>query len=303
MESGKDALSYLQNHIPDLILLDIHMPEINGFEVLQKIKDNPQTKDIPVIFLTADNDSETELNSFKAGVMDFIRKPFIPDIMLERINRIIELDRLQQYLQHEVKKNEMKVEKLSLQAMLTLAQTIDAKDKYTKGHSNRVAEYSKKLAIKLGLSEAEQDTVYFMGLLHDIGKIGIPDNIINKPQKLTDEEFAIIKKHPEIGHDILKNIAEIPNIEIGARWHHERMDGKGYPDGLKGNEIPKLVRIISVADAYDAMTSKRSYRDILPQTYIRSELEKGKNKQFDPEVADAMIQLIDEDTEHLLYEH
>ena len=201
------------------------------------------------------------------------------------------------------KKNEMKVEKLSLQAMLTLAQTIDAKDKYTKGHSNRVAEYSKKLAIKLGLSEAEQDTVYFMGLLHDIGKIGIPDNIINKPQKLTDEEFAIIKKHPEIGHDILKNIAEIPNIEIGARWHHERMDGKGYPDGLKGNEIPKLVRIISVADAYDAMTSKRSYRDILPQTYIRSELEKGKNKQFDPEVADAMIQLIDEDTEHLLYEH
>ena len=303
LESGKDALSYLQNHIPDLILLDIHMPEINGFEVLQKIKDNPQTKDIPVIFLTADTDSETELNSFKAGVMDFIRKPFIPDIMLERINRIIELDRLQQYLQHEVKKNEMKVEKLSLQAMLTLAQTIDAKDKYTKGHSNRVAEYSKKLAIKLGLSEAEQDTVYFMGLLHDIGKIGIPDNIINKPQKLTDEEFAIIKKHPEIGHDILKNIAEIPNIEIGARWHHERMDGKGYPDGLKGNEIPKLVRIISVADAYDAMTSKRSYRDILPQTYIRSELEKGKNKQFDPEVADAMIQLIDEDTEHLLYEH
>ena len=302
MESGREALSYLATNVPDLILLDIHMPEMDGFEVLKKIKSNRNIKDIPVIFLTADNDSDTELNSFKAGVMDFIRKPFIPDIMLERINRIIELDRLQQYLQDEVKKNAIKVEKLSLQAMLSLAQTIDAKDKYTKGHSTRVAKYSKKIAIKLGLTEAEQDTVYFMGLLHDIGKIGIPDNIINKPQKLTDEEFAIIKKHPEIGHDILKNIAEIPNIEMGARWHHERMDGKGYPDGLKGNEIPKLVRIISVADAYDAMTSKRSYRDILPQSYIRDELEKGKNKQFDPEVAEAMIQLIDEDTDYLMNE-
>lgn len=303
LENGKDALAYIQNHIPDLILLDIHMPEMDGFELLHNIKNTQATKDIPVIFLSADNDSETELNSFKAGVMDFIRKPFIPDIMLERINRILELDRLQQYLQDEVKKNELKVEKLSLQAMLSLAQTIDAKDKYTKGHSTRVAKYSKKIAIKLGLSEAEQDTVYFMGLLHDIGKIGIPDEIINKPHKLTDEEFAIIQKHPEIGHGILKNIAEIPNIEMGARWHHERMDGKGYPDGLKGEEIPKLVRIISVADAYDAMTSKRGYRDILPQSYIRDELEKGKSKQFDPEVAEAMIQLIDEDTDYLMNEN
>ena len=264
------------------------------FEVLKEIKANPHIKDVPVIFLTADNEADTELNSFKAGVMDFIRKPFIPDIMLERINRIIELDRLQQYLQDEVKKNAIKVEKLSLQAMLTLAQTIDAKDKYTKGHSSRVAKYSKKLAIRMGLSEAEQDTIYFMGLLHDIGKIGIPDNIINKPQKLTDEEFAIIKKHPEIGYDILKNFAEIPNIEAGARWHHERMDGKGYPDGLKGEEIPRLVRIISVADAYDAMTSKRSYRDILPQSYIRQELEKGKGKQFDPDVVAYMLDIIEE---------
>ncbi len=298
--SGKEALSYLTSHMPDLILLDIHMPEMDGFAVLQEIKANTLTKDIPVIFLTADSDADTELNSFKAGVMDFIKKPFIPDIMLERINRIIELDRLQQYLQDEVKKNAIRVEKLSLQAMLTLAQTIDAKDKYTKGHSTRVAKYSKKLAMKLGLSEAEQDTVYFMGLLHDIGKIGVPDHIINKPQKLTDEEFAIIKKHPEIGFDILKNIAEIPNIEMGARWHHERMDGYGYPDGLKGDEIPKLVRIISVADAYDAMTSKRSYRDVLPQSYIREELEKGKGKQFDPEVAAAMIELIEEDTDYLM---
>lgn len=278
------------------------MPDMDGFSMLKELKQHPATQNIPVIFLTADTDAATEYNSFKAGAMDFIRKPFVPDIMLERINRILEQDRLQQYLQNELKKNESKVEKLSLQAMLTLAQTIDAKDKYTKGHSTRVARYSKKLAIKLGLSEAEQDTIYFMGLLHDIGKIGIPDSIINKPHKLTDEEFAIIKRHPEIGYDILKNIAEIPNIESGARWHHERMDGKGYPDGLKGDEIPMLVRIISVADAYDAMTSRRSYRDILPQSFIREELIAGKEKQFDPKIVDAMIELIDEDTDYLMNE-
>ena len=301
-KSGKEALSYLSNNLVDLILLDVHMPDMDGFTMLKELKQHPATHSIPVIFLTADTDASTEYNSFKAGAMDFIRKPFVPDIMLERINRILEQDRLQQYLQNELKKNETKVEKLSLQAMLTLAQTIDAKDKYTKGHSTRVARYSKKLAIKLGLSEGEQDTVYFMGLLHDIGKIGIPDSIINKPHKLTDEEFAVIKRHPEIGYDILKNIAEIPNIESGARWHHERMDGKGYPDGLTGDEIPRLVRIISVADAYDAMTSRRSYRDILPQSFIREELIAGKNKQFDPEIIDAMIELIDEDTDYLMNE-
>lgn len=301
-KSGKEALSYLSNDLVDLILLDVHMPDMDGFTMLKELKQHPATSNIPVIFLTADTNANTEYNSFKAGAMDYIRKPFVPDIMLERINRILEQDRLQQYLQNELKKNETKVEKLSLQAMLSLAQTIDAKDKYTKGHSTRVARYSKKLAMKLGLSEADQDTVYFMGLLHDIGKIGIPDSIINKPHKLTDEEFAVIKRHPEIGYDILKNIAEIPNIESGARWHHERMDGKGYPDGLKGNEIPRLVRIISVADAYDAMTSRRSYRDILPQSFIREELIAGKEKQFDSEVIDAMIELIDEDTEYLMNE-
>ncbi len=296
LERGREALEYLKTHLPDLILLDIHMPEMDGFEVIREIKNNPVAKDIPVIFLTADIDSETELNSFKAGAMDYIKKPFIPDIMLERINRIIELDRLQQYLQKEVQQKTTQVEKLSLQAMMSLAQTIDAKDTYTKGHSNRVAQYSKKLAKKIGLSAADQDTVYFMGLLHDIGKIGIPDYIINKPSKLTDDEFAIVKKHPIIGYDILKDFAGIPNIEIGARWHHERLDGKGYPDGLIGEAIPKLVRIISVADSYDAMTSKRSYRDVLPQDYIKAELARGKGTQFDPAVVDAMIELINEDT-------
>lgn len=300
LETGADALEYVNHHFVDLILLDIHMPQMDGFQVIEILKANENTKHIPVIFLTADSDSDAELSGFKAGAMDFIRKPFVPDIMLERINRVLELDKLQQYLQKEVQRNSSKVEKLSLQTMMTLAQAIDAKDTYTKGHSTRVAIYAKKIARKLGMSATDQDTIYFTGLLHDIGKIGVPDTIINKPGKLTDEEFAMVKRHPEIGYDILKNIAEIPNIEASARWHHERMDGKGYPDGLMGEQIPKFVRIISVADSYDAMSSKRSYREMLPQDYIINELEKGKGTQFDPEVAEAMIQLIKEDGEYMM---
>ena len=165
-----------------------------------------------------------------------------------------------EYLEEKVTVNELKIEKLTYQALETLANTIDAKDKYTNGHSNRVAKYSKEIATRMGKDGDEAIAIYFMGLLHDIGKIGIRDDIINKANRLTDEEFMVIKNHPVIGHDILKNMTEIPNIEYGARWHHEKYDGSGYPDGLKGEEIPEYARIICVADAYDAMTSARTYR-------------------------------------------
>ena len=146
------------------------------------------------------------------------------------------------------------------------------------------------------------EQLQYAAMLHDIGKIGVPREIINKPSKLTDEEYAIIKTHPAIGENILKEVSEIPDIAIGARWHHERYDGKGYPDGKKGEEIPELARIIGVADAYDAMTSKRSYRDILPQEVVRSELENGKGSQFDPVFAEVMIQMIDDDIRYTMRE-
>ena len=136
-----------------------------------------------------------------------------------------------------------------------------------------------------------------MGLLHDIGKIGIPDEIIQKNSKLTDEEYNTIRMHPVIGAKILDTIEEMPQLAIGARYHHERFDGKGYPDGLKGFGIPEQARILAVADSYDAMTSKRTYQDITPQSFARSEIEKGKGTQFDPDIADAMLAIIDEDTE------
>ncbi len=214
------------------------------------------------------------------------------------IRSFVHSQREQLELQDEVTRKELKIESLTYQAMMTLAQTIDAKDTYTKGHSIRVAEYSRLIAQRAGMDGNQQIQIYFMGLLHDIGKIGIKDEIINKPGRLTDEEFAIIKSHSTIGFDILKSMTEISNIEYGARWHHERYDGKGYPDGIKGEEIPEYARIIAIADAYDAMSSNRSYRKAMPQEQIREEIVKGKGKQFDPILADIMLQLIDEDVNY-----
>lgn len=304
-----ETFEVLKTKKVNVILLDLHMPDMDGFTMINTLKADEKYKEIPVIFLTADNDRQTEIDGFKAGVLDFIRKPFVADIMLQRVSRILELDRLQNNLKDEVKKqtNEarerrIKVERLSFQALITLASTIDAKDKYTNGHSTRVAGYSKEIARRLGKSEKEQEDIYYMGLLHDIGKIGIPDEIINKRSKLSDEEYNKIKEHPVIGSDILKNISEIPGIAIGARWHHERYDGKGYPDGLVGEDIPEVARIIGVADAYDAMTSNRSYRDLMPQNKVRSEIENGKGTQFDPVIAMKMLEIIDEDKDYTLKE-
>ena len=182
----------------------------------------------------------------------------------------------------------------------TLARTIDAKDKYTNGHSQRVAGYAREIAVRMGKPESEIKEIYYAGLLHDVGKIHVPDSIINKPSKLTNEEFGYIKLHPIAGHHILRTMKENPKIAQGAKWHHERYDGKGYPNGLEGEDIPEIARIIGVADAYDAMTSYRSYRDVLPQETVRKEIEQGMGTQFDPEIAKIMIKMIDEDVNYSL---
>ena len=309
MDSAKDALELLERRIPDLILLDLHMPEIDGFEMMDLLREREEWKDIPVVFLTADNDREVEVRGFKEGAQDFITKPFIAEIMIQRVSRILELSSLQKDLHKEVAKQtrwaeerRKKVERLSQQIMHTLAGTIDAKDKYTNGHSVRVAQYSLELAKKAGKEEKEQERIYFMGMLHDIGKIGIPDTIITKQSGLTDEEYALICSHPVIGAEILQNISEIPKLDVGARWHHERYDGKGYPDGLSGEQIPEEARLIAVADAYDAMASRRSYRDVLPQKEVYEEIRKGAGTQFDPHYAKLMLELMEDDKEYLLRE-
>ena len=309
LKSGEDAIRFLQENRPDLILLDIHMPGMDGFETIAAVRSNPKTADIPVIFLTADDDSETETKGLKAGARDFIKKPFVPEVLLLRVRHTIELIRLQTDLAREVeKKTEVvkaqheKLERMSMQIVKTLSGAIDAKDTYTNGHSTRVAEYSREIAKHAGFSERQQDDIYMMGLLHDVGKIGIPESIINKPARLTDEEYHVIQNHPAMGARILSNITEFPKLATGARWHHERYDGKGYPDGIAGEEIPVEARIIAIADAYDAMSSRRSYRDVLTQDYVRDELVKGKGTQFDPVFTDIMLAMIDADTSYEMRE-
>lgn len=305
LKSGQALLDHIsrQEPDPDLILLDIRMPGMDGFETITRLKKLKNGKDIPVIFLTADDEAETEAMGLHLGAMDFIKKPFIPEVLVLRVRHTIDLVRLQRNLTREVRRKTEAIERLSLHIVETLAEAIDAKDTYTHGHSRRVAEYSREIARRYGYDEARCSYLYMMGILHDVGKIGIPDAVINKPGRLTEEEFALIKGHPDRGHSILSNIREMPGLATGAHWHHERYDGKGYPDGLAGENIPEEARIIAVADAYDAMTSHRSYREILAQDIVRREIEEGRGRQFDPAFADIMLEMIDEDTAYTMHEN
>lgn len=186
------------------------------------------------------------------------------------------------------------------QVITALSSTVEAKDLYTKGHSVRVASYAREIMRCMGGSEEEQVFIYYIGLLHDVGKIRVPDHIINKTGRLTDEEYSQIKLHTVAGYHILREVTAVPDLAEGARWHHERYDGRGYPNGLSGDNIPLAARIISVADAYDAMTSNRSYRETMPREKVRAEIERGAGSQFDPNIARIMLRMIDEDTDYKL---
>ncbi len=253
VNSGKQAFKYLMKYRPDLILLDIFMPEIGGFEVMKLLQENEDWCKIPVIFLTYRKD-----------------------------------------LQRRLEEKTREVELVTIQAITTVANTIDAKDDYTKGHSIRVAYYSEALARKIGWSEDEVQNIHYIALLHDIGKIGVPDSVLNKPFKLTNVEFELIKNHTVMGAEILKDIKMFPNVSVGAKYHHERYDGKGYPSGLKGDEIPLVARIIGIVDSYDAMTSNRVYRKRLQDEMVRQELVRGKGSQFDPYLVDQFMELLEE---------
>ena len=297
VSSGEEGLDFLQENEPDIILLDYKMPGIDGEETFAGMKQMDRVRGVPVVVLTADDDREVEKRLFRMGVMDFIRKPFDAEIVRERVHRITELHRLQNFLQAEVDRKTKdliasigKIQKLSEQIIFALSGAIDAKDTYTNGHSNRVAAYSRELARRMGKKDDEVNDIYYAAMLHDVGKIGIPNEIINKPAKLTDEEFEVIKSHTVKGVD--------ENVITATAQHHERIDGKGYPDGLCGDDIPEVARIICVADCYDAMTSNRSYRKALPQEVVRSEIEKGKGTQFDGQIADIMLEMIDEDKDY-----
>lgn len=305
VSSGPKALAELEKEKPSLVLLDLRMPDMDGLEVLERIRDIEGCENLPVVFLTADNDADTEAKLIAAGAMDFLSKPMVMQVAMQRIRRILELKHLQDSLHDEVdrktrafRESNQRIINLSLQIIHALSSAIDAKETYTDGHSARVAAYARELARRLGKPETKVKTIYNIALLHDIGTIGIPTTIINKPGKLTDEEYNIVKSHSMKGYEILKTISEMPELATGARWHHERYDGKGYPDGKAGEDIPEIARIICVADCYDAMSSDRVYRKALPQHMVREEIERNKGTQFDPAIAEVMLQMIDEDKEY-----
>ncbi len=298
---GKDALP-LARKGADLILLDINLVGMSGFDVLSDLKGDRETANIPVMFITADEDRDKEVLGLKNGALDFIRKPFVPEVLIQRSKGVIALDRMQKDLKGEVRKQTKRAERLTMEMMMALSHTVDAKDHYTKGHSERVAAYSAEIGRRMGKSAEEQRQLFEMGLLHDIGKIGIPEEIINKTERLTDEEFAKIKEHTLIGCRILKDIDDMPELTQGARSHHERYDGKGYPDGLVGEAIPEVARIICVADCYDAMTSTRTYSEPRPQAKVRAEIERCSGSQFDPAIAAIMLSMIDDDKDFVMNE-
>ncbi len=301
LPDGAALLKYLSENKPDLIMLRSDMEKMSGTDTLVEIrKMGGAIRRIPVMLTSRDN--RCEQRGLELGVDDFLQMPISRDQLYIRVNNLLQLAILKEHLNQEVERKTEEIEQLGMHIIKALAFAIDAKDKYTNGHSSRVAEYSKEIAARYGYDEAAQNEIYIIGLLHDVGKIGIPDAIINKKSKLDPGEYDIIKTHPVIGTQILSTIKEKPNLSNGARWHHERYDGKGYPDGLKGEEIPEVARIIAVADSYDAMTSHRSYRDTLPQNEVRAELLRCRGTQFDPVFADIMVSIIDSDTDYQLRE-
>ncbi len=294
--SGEMALKFLSKKKPDLILLDLMMPGMSGKETYQEIRKNPENKNIPVIFLTANQDEDVEVDCLNMGASDFITKPIVPEILERRIGKTIELEDLQKNLQGKIAQKTQEIETLALQAIGAIVHTLEAKDEVTQGHSIRVAGYSKAIASEIGMDAKMQEQVYQTALLHDVGKIGIPDSILKKKGRLTPEEYDQIKGHTTIGANILSAISAIGYLEDGARYHHERFDGNGYPRGLSGEEIPLIGRIIAVADVYDALVSRRHYKEAMNEATARKELLSGAGTQFDPEIVKVFIRLLDKGT-------
>jgi len=309
--SAAKMFNLLKNNTPAIILLDIDMPEMNGYEAIKLLKSKPETKDIPVIFLTAKSESEDELEGLSLGAIDYITKPFNPALLLKRIevHLLVEGQRkeLQYFNENLQKMVEEKTESiLDMQNALlkTMAELVECRDDITGGHIERTQR-----GIKILLEEIKKDGLYReettdwdvdlllqSSQLHDVGKISISDNILKKPGKLTDEEFNEMKKHAGFGEEIIMKIETLTResdflnyAKIFAASHHERWDGSGYPRGLKGSSIPLLGRIMAVADVYDALTSARPYKKAFSHEEAVRIITEGSGTQFDPQLVEAFI--------------
>jgi putative two-component system response regulator len=270
---GLQALEEVARATPDLILLDLELPHLSGDEICRRLKSDPATQFIPIVMITAAAAMQNRLAAWEYGADDFLTKPFHLVEVVARCRSLLRIKRLIE-------------ERDSAEAVIfALARAVEAKSPYTHGHSERVTRYTQALADRLGLDTSQRDLLRKGALLHDIGKISIPDAILEKPAALTAEEYEVVKGHSAQGAHIVEPLHSVRDAVPLIRWHHERLDGRGYPDGLSGEQIPLLVRILSVCDVYDSLSSDRPYRDSIPHPVCLEILrENAQNGGLDPDL-------------------
>jgi putative two-component system response regulator len=316
--SGEKALRALAaTPRPDLILLDVMMPEMDGYEVLARIKADPATADIPVIFLTAKNEIEDEKRGIQAGAVDYISKPISPPIVLVRVEKELMvlrarkmLEQHNSWLEQQVRERTREVVKMSDATIYAMASLAETRDNETGNHIRRTQHYVAALAQVLKdhprfrelLTEENIELLYKSAPLHDIGKVGVPDNILLKPGKLDDAEFAIMKKHTDYGRDTVLSVEAYLGESNGfltfareiAYGHQEKWDGSGYPQGLAGDAIPASARLMAVADVYDALISRRVYKPAFSHEKAVGIMVEGRGRHFDPDILDAFLGIQEE---------
>lgn len=295
--SGEEALELLHEAVRlrkpyDLIILDLMLPgRMNGQAVYGTLK---QTLDLAVVIFSAKSDRDDILNALKSGSVDeYITKPADLELLFLKCERALSHRMYARHIQKSHRRNQM----MFLNILQVMAKVLEAKDPYTKFHSENVAKYGRQIAKKIGYGEDQLELIQIGGVLHDFGKIGIKEAVLNKPGALTNSEYETIKRHPVIASAILEPIEELRPIIGDIRGHHERWDGKGYPDKLQGEGIPIGARILCIADAYDAMTSSRAYHDPMPADEAQAELVRCRGAQFDPTLVDAFIEVMAEQAE------
>jgi putative nucleotidyltransferase with HDIG domain len=297
VDCAEKALEQLHTSCPDVVITDIKMPGMNGIQLLQKIKELDEN--IGVIIITAHADIESVIHALEAGANDYVIKPFFNlDEISIRVSRALEWRKLklenreyQLNLEKKVTIQAERIRNLFMNSIKALSQALEAKDIYTIGHSRRVSEISGEITQKMGFNGKMYEHIVLAGLLHDIGKIGISDSILNKKGPLTRQEYAIIKQHPAVGEAIISQIAPPQHICEGIRQHHERWDGKGYPDGLAGEDISMAGRILAVVDVYDSLTSMRPYREAYSHEKALEELLLVADSQLDREVVTIFLSI------------
>ncbi len=295
-KNGAKALQYLETKKPDLILLDVMMPEIDGFEVCSKLKADPRFKDVEVIFITALSDAKYIAQGFESGAVDYITKPFKAAEVKARVQTHMSLIKMKEALnrQNIILEDQIKNKTAQLQEMFNatvggMALMAESRDPYTAGHQHRVAQYASDIAKNMGFPADQIEAIRISGLLHDIGKIRTPVSILNRPGKLLKAEWELIKTHPSVGYNILKQIPfPWPIAEI-VYQHHERIDGSGYPQGLKNEEILIEAKILAVADVIEAISSHRPYRPALSIESALNEIKSHRGSLFDETVVDSFL--------------